>query len=170
MSSAAARRIAATHASVAGLAPDMPTGLQPSVYYPDVIEAVLSYLTPALAGRPEPEITGVVVGSMVPDPRPAGPLVVATRNGGKALGVLDDAMVDLSCWHTTPHAAYVLAGVTRALLRGIVGTTPSGATIARVEEYMGPALVPDPDSTMPRVLFSTQLSVRGTDLPASGDS
>lgn len=139
------------------------TGLQPAVYYPDVIAAVLSYLRPAIAGRPEPALAGITIGSIVPDPRV--PCIIATRNGGKDDGiVLDNALVDISCWHSSPDDAMTAAGITRALLRAIVGTTPSGATISRVEEYMGPALTPDPDSTMPRVLFSLQLAVRGTAL------
>lgn len=137
--------------------------LQPAVYYPDAILAVLSYLRPALAARSEPAFDGLVVGSIVPEPRV--PCVTVTRQGGRDDGVvLDNALLDISCWHTTPDAAWQVAGITRALVRAIVGTTPSGATISRVEEYMGPALTPDPDSTMPRALFSYQIAVRGTAL------
>jgi acetylornithine deacetylase/succinyl-diaminopimelate desuccinylase-like protein len=128
----------------------------PVVVFPDVVAEVAPPLRTLLAGRSEPEVTGVVVHGEVPNPRPTV-LVELRRAGGPADTVVTDrARLTVRCWHTTDANAERLTAVVRALIRSMAGT----GSIRRVNDVGGPTPAPDTDGT-PTYFFSVEITLRG---------
>lgn len=89
--------------------------------------------------------------------------VVVVRVGGPNRDeVVDDATLVFEAWSAGRTSAMALAQQVRARVHALVGSMIDGVPVYRVRESAGPAWQPDPDTRHPRVVFSAQVSVRGT--------
>lgn len=106
--------------------------------------------------------TDLHVGSTIPTDRPATFVVVTLTGGSLRDRVVDQAVVTVDSWAATHPAALDLAQWCRALMMATAGRVLDGHQIYRVDEFAGPALLPDDVSDQPRYRASYQLSVRCT--------
>ena len=101
------------------------------------------------------------VRSRVPNPRPAR-FVLVFRTGGPSVNVVTDAaQLTIEAWAATDYDAHDLAQAARAILSGIEGTVSGGVTVYGIDEFSGPANLPDPESDQSRYTWSTVVNVRG---------
>lgn len=134
--------------------------MRPSVLFPDVEAALVGWLPDALT----PHVAGVPVSTGTPNPRPDRFIRIQRTGGPKTGPVVDGAQVTVECWDQTAWQAADTASIVRAVLNGATNVrTPSGALIYRVDEFGGPALLPDP-SGQPRYSWTVQVHVRGIPL------
>jgi len=129
------------------------------IVFPDAVAAVVDYLTAELAVR-EPT---AVVRTRVPNPVPAL-LVTVRRLGGERRNLVVDApQVEVACWAdddagTGEEDAHDLA----QLCRGLVNAMAYTGDAYRVDEFAGPALLPDPvDLSRPRYVQTFEIALRG---------
>lgn len=128
------------------------------IVFPDASAVVVGHLRDSLAARGFP----TPVGTRVPNPRPAGRLVVVSRTGGVAANlVVDEAMLTVDCWGDREQDAHDLAQLCRALVRAAAGSVLGGVAVYRVVEVGGPQNLPDPLSASPRYLFTLMVGLRG---------
>jgi hypothetical protein len=105
-----------------------------------------------------PQLTGVTIVGRVPRIYPDR-LVVIKRGGGVFdWPVTDTPMVEVEVWDLTETAAYQLAASVRARIHSLQGGALNGVAIYRVDEFGGPAWLPDPNTDKPRWVFT--LSIR----------
>lgn len=134
------------------------TGFVPLVVYPDVVKVGLDHLRPALTGRSEPEAAAAIVSARVPNPRPAGPLIVLRAAGGTSpIITINQPRLDVQVWHRDENSAAALAQLVRGLLHTLPGTGP----VRRVTDFLGPIPIPDPESGQARYLFTVEITLRG---------
>ena len=125
-----------------------------AIIFPDVIKALASLLRTALA---------VPVGTNVPNPRPTAFVLLRRVGGQRRSLVVDQPTVAVEAWHANEVAATALAQLARAHIHAAVGTSlPAVGTVYRVDEFAGPASLPDPDSDQARVTFTVSIAVRGS--------
>lgn len=94
--------------------------------------------------------------------------LLVRRVGGPSRDVvIDDATLALEGWAPTRDEAHDLLQEARAHLHALVGTQLDGVPIYRVDEFAGPAWLPDPDSSHPRWTLTAVVSARGTVLTGS---
>lgn len=109
----------------------------------------------------------VVVGTVVPNPRPER-LVVVQRTGGPRRNLVTDApTLVIEAWAPTEAEAHDISQIARALVVALAGAVIAGIAIYRVDELSGPQNLPDPLSATPRYSFTVALALRGAAL-ASG--
>jgi hypothetical protein len=127
------------------------------ILFPDAAAIIVDWLRPELADRG----SDVPVMSRVPSPAPRK--FVTVRRGGGTLDTLvtDAATLFVECWAGTEEAAMDLAQLSRALIHSMQGTLQNETQVYRVQEFSGPALLPDPVSDQPRVVFTVQVQLRG---------
>lgn len=120
--------------------------------WPDVTGVVVDHLTDALAAaRPE-----AVVGTRIPDPRPAE-LVRVQRAGGVRSGVWDSARMQVECSAPEEEDAAGLVAVVREVLRTMpLDSDPVTAT----REVTGPTLLSDPVDATCTYLLAVEVRVR----------
>ena len=136
----------------------MTESFTPVVVQPDVVAEALAFLRPALAAREEPYATGVTVRASIPNPRPAGPLVVLRPAGGSSQVLsVDRPRLDAQVWHRDEHSAASLAQLVRGLLRSMPGI----GAVRAVEDFTGPVSIPDPESGQARYLLTVEMTTRG---------
>lgn len=124
-----------------------------TVLYADATALAIDYL----AAQYDLRGVDASIGSQVPNPRPAS-FVLARRLGGpRGTAVSDRPQIAIECWAPSDEAAHDLAQLTRALLHN----WPSTGDVYRVDEFAGPAVLPDPTSNQPRYVFTVQVHVRG---------
>lgn len=121
-----------------------------------------------------PDATAVVLSAMstlsvdtysrVPTSRTAtDSFLVCRRVGGPSRSmVVDDATVTLEAWAPTDPEAHDLLQDARAILHSLVGTKVDGVAVYRVQEFAGPAFLPDPESDHPRCTLTASVSLRGS--------
>lgn len=128
------------------------------IVFPDLEGLLVEYLSEALAVRGESAEAAITV----PDPRPDRFVLVPRIGGVRRNLVVDAATIAVECWARTDAQAAALA----ALVRGLVGVLPSqrlnGVPIYRVDEYSGPANLPDPRTAQARYTFTVAIAYRGT--------
>lgn len=109
--------------------------------------------------------TGVTVPVLgaVENPRPASFVTVQRTGGPRGDLITDAAQLTVECWAGTIEAAHDLAQQARALLHDLPGRTVAGVTVYRVDEFGGPAFLPDPDSATPRFTFTATVAARCID-------
>lgn len=128
------------------------------VVFPDAAAVVVGHLRAALAARNDP----AKVGTRVPNPRP-GRFVRIRRIGGPRLNlVADNPQLSVESWAPTAEQAADLAQLCRGLILAMRGTTVAGVAIYRVNEFAGPAELPDPTSDQPRYVQTFEIAMRGT--------
>jgi len=129
-----------------------------AIAFPDVEALFQSYLTAELGNRGDT----ATVHTAVPNPRPNRFVLVPRLGGQRRNTVVDDATIGVECWAATNGQAQALAQLVRALIHAAQGTTLAGVQIYRVQEFAGPARLPDPESHQARYVLTVSVSVRGT--------
>ena len=138
----------------------------PVIVFPDVVAWAIRYLQEALDARPEPYSAGVLVSKSVPNPRPAGPMVVVRRDGGPRLdAVRESARLGIRVFASTDADAEDLT----ALVRGLLGASPGVGPVRRYRETAGPSsLLESASSPEQRSMsvryFTAELIIRGSQL------
>lgn len=137
--------------------------MKPLVAFADVQAAGASVLRDALAGRGEPYVTGVQVGTRVPADRSAEaphlPLLVVRKD----LDMPHASMANSRCtlrvtaWHTGADQAHDLAMLAQGLL-----LIHSGAVIRGVRPGTGPLASIDDESGVDLSWFTVRANVRPT--------
>lgn len=127
------------------------------IAFPDVEDALVTYLTAELAARGDTASVHV----RVPTTRPDRFVRVPRLGGQQASLVVDNPTIAVECWAKTDAQAAGLARLTRALIRALRGQTTAGVTFYDVTEFAGPANLPDPDSNQSRYVFTVALQTRG---------
>ncbi len=122
----------------------------PPLTWPDTVAVTCDYLRAGLVG--------VAVAAKVPDPRPSA-LVVVERAGGPSQGLWEIARLAIQAWGTTPEQAADTVGACRDLLGRMKGVR-GGFTVYGVTEFGGPNWVPDPETQLPRYLFTVEARFR----------
>jgi hypothetical protein len=136
------------------------------IRFGDIELAVVNRVRARLTAMGDP----VQVGTVVPSTRP-GRFVVIRRTGGPAseFVVTEWPQITVEAWGATPKQAHDLAQVVRSVIRAMPGQTLTGITVYRVDEFSGPANLPDPESTQSRYTWTVSLHVRAAtvaDVPA----
>lgn len=128
--------------------------LEPIVF-PDAEALLLGYLADALT---------VDTYAIAPADREDGDefLVVVRVGGPNRDEVVDDATLVFESWSAGRTSAMALAQQARAHVHALVGSMIDGVAVYRVRESAGPAWQPDPDTRHARVVFSAQVSLRGS--------
>lgn len=122
------------------------------ILFGDIEAALVAYLDTK---------TTATVAASIPHDR-TEPLVVAQRIGGiKRDLVTDAATIRVHCWHTLPSDALELAQLMRAHIHALRGEFVSGLHVQRIQDYAGPSLLPDPESSVPRYSFTVSVEYRG---------
>lgn len=109
----------------------------------------------------------VPVRKNVPNPRPARFVRVFRTGGPKQGHVVDAAQMTIECWANRDEDAAALAGIVRALVNAMRGEVLDGVQCYRVDEFSGPADLPDPESAQPRMTWTVAVWLRGSTLSAS---
>jgi hypothetical protein len=123
-----------------------------TVVHPDTVATITSHLNAALTPP---------VSSNVPNPRPAEFVTVRRTGGPRASKVSDRPQVTVEAWSTDPESAHDLAQLCRSQVTAMAdGTNRSGVIVYRVDEFAGPADLPDPDSRQSRFTFTLSVHSR----------
>jgi len=103
------------------------------------------------------------VGTKVPNPRP-GRFVTVRRTGGLASDyvVTEWAQITVEAWGSSDKQALDLAQFVRGVIRAMPGQTLTGITVYKIEEFSGPANLPDPESSQSRFTWTVSMHVRAT--------
>lgn len=103
------------------------------------------------------------VGTVIPASRPAR-FTTVRRTGGPTseFVVTEWAQITVECWGNTPKQAHDLAQFVRSVIRAMPGQTLTGITVYRVDEFSGPANLPDPESNQARYTWTVSMHVRAT--------
>jgi hypothetical protein len=108
--------------------------------------------------RTRPTLAGVTVAGRPPRDMP-DKLVVVSRIGGPFdHPVMDVPTVRVQAWAATEALAHDLCQSARSLIWSLRGTRLNNVTVYNVEEFAGPAWLPDPDTDRPR--FEATFSIR----------
>ena len=126
--------------------------LQPPITFPDVEAMFVAWVPTVIANVP--------VSTRVPNPRPSRWIQVIRTGGPRAGLVVDGAQVTFECWDDSNVGAAELAATLRAQVSALGGRTAGGHLVHRVEEFSGPANVPDLHSEQPRYRWSVAVHVR----------
>ena len=129
------------------------------IIFGDIEEALRVHLTAEL-----PDFTADSVTVAVTRPNPMSTrLVLVPRLGGPKRDIVTDgATIGVECFAPTHSGALELAQLARGIIEALPGKTISGLPVYRVQEFAGPAMLPDPDSDTPRYVFTVRVEFRGT--------
>lgn len=125
------------------------------IVFPDAVQAVLDYLTPALLARGE----SAPVVEFVPDPRPDRVVQVRHAGGSMPNLVTDRVRVAFDVWAPTSSAASDLIQLVRGLLLAWPASTLTAPN--RVAQTASPASMPDA-TRIPRFTWAAEIDLRGT--------
>jgi hypothetical protein len=127
------------------------------VEYPPVTPLALSWL--------REHLTGVAVAGRIPNPIPAGGLVVPRRSGGTPDAAFRSRpRIDAQCWDDDWPAAERLAERVMSILHAATGEEIEGVLIGQTQVFVGPTAVSDPLSDAPRYILTVEWQVSGTQL------
>jgi hypothetical protein len=130
----------------------------PGILFPDVEAAFITYMTAALAARPEAVTDDVFVGNEMPAARP-DKAVIVRDDGGPSLGdVRAVARLGFRVWALSREDATDLAALVSALLT----LWPDGKPVLTARPSRAYPL-PD-ESGQPSRYFTAELIIRGTGL------
>ena len=121
------------------------------ITFPDATQVVIDGL--------DPNIT-VPVLSRVPNPRPVSFVTIRRVGGVRRNIVTDSPTVTAEAWAETDEDAHDLAQQVRAHVHALVGTQVDGVLVCKVDEFAGPAHIPDPTSNTPRYTQTFSISLR----------
>lgn len=114
--------------------------------FPDAEKTVIDYLAGQLAG--------IQVAGKVPNPRPDQFVRIERLGGPRETRVTEAGNFAIEAWAQTDNAAADLLNAARAELFDVEGN------LFGVDEYGGPARLPDPDSAMSRYTASFTIRIR----------
>lgn len=134
----------------------------PAVVFPDVAALTITFLRAELVAHGD----DAEVHQRVPDPRPARFVTIVRGGGPRDSLVVDRPTIFVEAWAQTDADAHDLAQLARALIHTMTGAAHDGIAVYRIDEFSGPATLPDPDSGQPRATFTLSLRVRGAALTA----
>lgn len=121
--------------------------------FPDAVKLMVDYL--------KVEVAPVHVGSRVPTVRPAKFIVVRRVGGNPLYPVRDQARIDVWAWATTDPAAMELAIACRTAIWAKSGKMFDDGTVCyRVDEFMAPQEMDDPETGLPRVWATYEIDLR----------
>jgi hypothetical protein len=124
---------------------------------PDPLAVAVAYLNGELAGRGEPARAS----GAIPNPRPASFIKVSVTGGaGRASLVYVSPFVTFDCWAPTSPAASDLASLVAALILAMPDRYVGPAVVYSATELAFPAEQPDPDTRLPRYVWSAQIGMR----------
>jgi len=127
--------------------------------FPDMEAWAVNYLRAALADRPEPFTSNVLVSNQVPNPRQER-MVIIRRDGGTRQSVAHEvARLGIRVFAGNDEDAADLTAMVRALL----GASPGSGPVRRYAEIAGPARLLE-ESEQPVRYFVAELTVRGSAL------
>lgn len=132
----------------------------PPVLFPAADTVVVTNLAAVLAARGDT----AVVATIVPNPRPDRLVVVHRTGGPRRDQITDNAQLTIECWDATDTGAHDLAQLVRAYINAMPGHVHNGVAVYRVTEFSGPALLPEPNTALPRYSFTAQVAMRGAGL------
>lgn len=127
----------------------MPGVRQPAVLFPPVVATIVDYLNSLIAP--------VEARSKIPDPRPAKFVLVKRTGGPRDSIVTETAQVTIEAWADSSVDAEDLALTCRAHLQALAGF----GSFYRVDEFSGPADLPDPQSHQSRWTWTIAVQQRG---------
>lgn len=117
----------------------------------DVEAALIDYLDAILDA---PVMDQVPTGGTLPN-------VVVSRLGGPRVTVVtEQATITVEARAATRTAAFDLCADARREIHGVEGRVLGGLTFYGVREFAGPAPLPDPESGVPRFVFTASMTVR----------
>jgi hypothetical protein len=130
----------------------MPTwSRQPPILLPDVEAELVGWLTATV---------GVPTSTRVPNPRPDRWVRVMRTGGPRSSLNVDGAQITFEAWDVTSPDAAGLARQVRSVVNALAGQTVGGMLVVRVEEFAGPANLPDPHSETPRYSWTAAVHAR----------
>ena len=128
------------------------------IIHPDAVVALCIYVRATLIARGLPSW----VGTEVPYPREERFVRLQRVGGTRRNLVVDQPSIAVEAWAVDEDDAFVLAQLVRAAIHATVGMSlPPAGVVYRVDEFAGPASLPDPDSNQARVTFTVSVAVRG---------
>lgn len=135
--------------------------VQPLLVFKDAQAAGAGLLRTALAGRPEPFVIGVKVGTRVPTVRspedPNLPFVLVRKDGDTPHSsmAMTRVLLRITVWHQDPDQAHDLAMLCQGLL-----ICHDGSVLSAVRPNGGPLPGTDPDSDVDLSTFTVIANVR----------
>lgn len=125
-----------------------------AVLFGDIEDALIdwlnAHLTPPVGDR-VPKVTTEAL-----------PFYVVERLGGPKVSVVtENATVTVESWDNYWRSAQANAQLARQAVHNIAGEIVNGLVFYRVQEFSGPARLPDPVSSKPRVVQTFSITVRG---------
>lgn len=127
------------------------------IVYPDIEDILVGYLQAELTNRGDTAAVHV----SVPNPRPDRFVLVPRVGGPRRNLVVDSPTIAVEAWAATPKQAHDLCQLVRGLLHAAAGSVIGGTPIYRVDEFAGPANLPDPASQQARYILTVSVSCRG---------
>jgi hypothetical protein len=127
------------------------------IVFGDLEDRLVGYLSAVLAERGDSATVAVTV----PNPRPERFVLVPRIGGVRRNLVVDSATIAVECWASTDAEAANLAALVRGLIGALPGQVLDGITIYRVDEFSGPANLPDARTAQARYTFTVSISYRG---------
>jgi hypothetical protein len=127
----------------------------PAVLYGDAEALLADYLNAQLT---EP------VRLRIPKPRPSAFVLVQRLGGTQETPVSEAATLTVEAWGPNDAAAHDLAQMARYWAHTLSGTRVGGVQVYRVQEFAGPARLPDPESDQSRYVLTLSVSIRGAAL------
>lgn len=133
------------------------------ILFPDAEKCVIGELAERLEAAAD---TARVVGT-TPDPRPSR-FVRVIRTGGPASAFyMDNAQVTIEAWDDDEEAAGDLAQLCRAWIWAAARAGDiQGVAFHSIQEFGGPARLPDPQTGQYRYTWTCSIELRGSTLIA----
>lgn len=127
------------------------------VVFPNAATITITRLREALSTLdPTAEVHG-----RIPKERPDRFVYVARHGGPRQTVISDAAQLGIESFAQSATEAQTLAQLVRAVVNAMANTQQSGVQIYFVNEFSGPAELPDPVSNQARYVQSFQISMRG---------
>lgn len=130
--------------------------------FPDAEALICSYLRGALI----PYVGAIHVSTDVPNPRNDDEgFIRVIRTGGPQLNVVADGpQITLEAWCYSAERAAEIMAYARALLHALEGGYYGGSAFYRLTEFTGPQNSDDPDSDIPRYVWTFRIGIRGSEI------
>lgn len=128
------------------------------IVFPDAQAVVIGAVRSGLPSLAFPDVS---VGRKIPNPRPNRFVRVLRTGGPRRAIVIDSAQMTVEAWSNDPAEAHDLAQAARAIVNSMAGTVQAGVIVANVDEFSGPADLPDPESGQARYTWTVSVNTRG---------
>lgn len=126
------------------------------VVFGDVAALVIGWVNPRLAAAGH----AARAGRVVRNPRPATFVTVQRTGGPRLTPVSEAAQITVDAWANNTEAAHDLSQLVRAFIHQMRGEVVDGVQVYDVDEFGGPADLPDPTSEQARYTFTLSITLR----------